>query len=149
MADAHSASSRPLAVVTGASTGIGRELARICSENGYDLVIAANEPAIHDVAKAIGGAVVPVETELSTEEGVDALLAAVGGRPIDVLCANAGTGLGHAFLDQPFETVRHTVDTNITGTIYLIQKVGREMRSRNAGRMLVTGSIAGFVPGAF
>jgi uncharacterized protein len=87
--------------VTGASAGIGYELAKLRAQNGFDLV------------------------------------------------ANAGHGLGKAFLDQDFQDVRHVIDTNITGTIYLIQKVGRDMRARRAGRILITGSIAGFIPGAY
>ena len=68
---------------------------------------------------------------------------------MDALLANAGHGLGHAFLDQPFEEVRHVIDTNLTGTLYLVQKVGQEMRARGQGRILMTGSIAGFMPGTF
>ncbi|HEY9464945.1 MAG TPA: SDR family NAD(P)-dependent oxidoreductase, partial [Vicinamibacterales bacterium] len=70
-------------------------------------------------------------------------------RPVDALLANAGHGLGHAFLDQDFEDARHVIDTNITGTIYLVQLVGRTMRSRGKGRILLTGSIAGFMPGTY
>jgi len=65
------------------------------------------------------------------------------------LLANAGHGLGHGFLDQNFDDVRHVIDTNITGTICLLQKVGRDMRARGRGRILITGSIAGFMPGSF
>jgi short-subunit dehydrogenase len=80
---------------------------------------------------------------------VDQLLDAAGGRQIDVLCANAGKGLGHAFLDQSVSDWRFVVDTNITGTVYLIQKVLPAMMARNDGKLLVTGSIAGYIPGAF
>jgi short-subunit dehydrogenase len=73
----------------------------------------------------------------------------INGRPVDALLANAGHGLGRAFLDQDFDSVRHVVDTNITGTIYLVQKVGRDMRARRRGRILLTGSIAGFIPGTY
>lgn len=90
-----------------------------------------------------------VEADLSTTEGVDKLYAAAKGRPVDVLMANAGRGLGRAFLDQDFTKIRAVIDTNITGTVYLIHKVGNEMRQRNAGRILITGSIAGFMPGSF
>jgi short-subunit dehydrogenase len=65
------------------------------------------------------------------------------------LLANAGHGLGHGFLDQEFNDVRHVINTNVTGTLYLIQKVGRQMRTRAQGRILITGSIAGFMPGTF
>ena len=141
-----------LAIVTGASTGIGLELAKCCARHGYDLVIAADEPAIEDAARqmeALGARAVAVEADLSTVEGNDKLLAAVAGRPVAVLMANAGRGLGRGFLDQDFAAARKVVDTNITGTLYLIQQVGRAMVARKSGRILITGSIAGFMPGTF
>jgi len=141
-----------LAVVTGASTGIGHELAKCCAEDGFDLLIAANEPEIHQAAeefKKLGVQVDAVEADLATTEGVDTLYSATNGRPVEALLANAGVGLGGAFLDQDFEEVRHVIDTNITGTIYLAQKIGNDMRSRGQGRILFTGSIAGFIPGSF
>jgi uncharacterized protein len=143
---------RQFAVVTGASSGIGYELARLCAENGFDLLIAADEPQINQAAedfRSLGVEVTAVEADLATIEGVDRLYEAAGGRPVDALLANAGHGLGHGFLDQDFAQARHVIDTNITGTIYLIQKVGRDMRARGRGRILITGSIAGFMPGSF
>ncbi|TWB60278.1 SDR family NAD(P)-dependent oxidoreductase [Bradyrhizobium sacchari] len=140
------------AVVTGASTGIGLELARCCAENGFDLVIVADEPAIETAAtelRRLGRSVEAVQTDLATTEGVDKLCAAIGDRPIDALLANAGVGLGNAFLDQDFGRIRRVVDTNITGTLYLIHRAGNEMLRRNSGRILITGSIAGFMPGSF
>lgn len=143
---------RPLAVVTGASSGIGYELAKCCARNGFDLVIAADDAAINDAAGAfrqLGAAVQAVETDLSTIEGVDRLCDAIGTRPVGALLANAGRGLGKGFLDQPFDAVRGIIDTNITGTLYLIQRIGRGMRSHGRGRILITGSIAGFAPGTY
>jgi short-subunit dehydrogenase len=143
---------RSFAIVTGASSGIGYYLAKQCAENGFDLLIAADDPAIRKAAddfRARGASVEIVETDLATTNGVDELYEATKGREVDALLANAGHGLGHAFLDQDFEAARHVLDTNVTGTIYLIHKVGRGMRKRGHGRILITGSIAGFMPGTF
>ncbi|MGI4880277.1 MAG: SDR family NAD(P)-dependent oxidoreductase [Janthinobacterium lividum] len=144
-------SGRKFAVVTGASTGIGFELAELAAKNGYDLLIVADEAKIEDAAAHIrthGVDVVAVEADLATIEGVDKLLAAVNG-PIDLLCANAGRGLGHGFLDQKVDDWRRVIDTNITGTLYLLQKVLSDMVARDDGKVLITGSIAGFIPGSF
>ena len=146
------ATSRRLAVVTGASTGIGYHLAKECAEKGFDLLIAADEPGIKaaaDKLRAFNVTVTPIEVDLAAIEGVDALLAATGGRPIEYLLANAGRGLGRAFLDQDFGAVRRVIDTNITGTVYLLQKVGCQMRAARRGKILITGSIAGFMPGTY
>ena len=143
---------KPFAIVTGASSGIGLELAAICAQEGFDLLVAADRPEIHAAAdrfRALGADVTVVETDLATTDGVDRLWAAAAGRPVDALLANAGHGLGRAFLDQDFADVRHVIDTNVTGTVYLVQLVGRAMRSRGQGRILLTGSIAGFMPGTY
>jgi short-subunit dehydrogenase len=140
------------AIVTGASSGIGFELAKICLKNGYDLLIAADEAEIEQAAAALrheGGTVETVQADLSGPEGVDRLYAAAKGRQVDALLANAGRGLGRAFLDQDSNAWRRVVDTNITGTLLLVQKVGRDMRCSGAGRILITGSIAGFMPGTY
>ena len=143
---------RPLAVVTGASSGIGYELARLCADNGYDLIIAADRPEVAEAAQGLqqlGAQVEHLQADLSTMEGVDKLYDLIGGRAVDALLANAGHGLGHAFLDESSEDVLHVLNTNITGTIYLAHRVGRDMRERDRGRILFTGSIAGLMPGAF
>ncbi len=142
------------AIVTGASTGIGLELARCCAKDGYDLLIAADEAAIEDAASVLrqerGAAnIQAIKADLATTEGVDRLVAAAAGRPVDVLVANAGRGLGDAFLDQDLGKIRNVIDTNVLGTTYLLHKVVREMRNANEGRVLITGSIAGFTPGSF
>lgn len=142
---------RPLAVVTGGSLGIGFELAKLCAENGHDLLVAADRDVAQAESelRAAGVRVEGVECDLSTTEGVDRLVAAMGGRVPHILCANAGHGLGGAFLDQEWAAIRHVIDTNVTGTLYLLHTVGRRMRERGEGRILITGSIAGYQPGAF
>jgi uncharacterized protein len=148
---------KPFAIVTGASTGIGFELASIAAENGFDLLVVADEPLIDAAAedfKRHGVTVTSVEADLSTLDGVDQLLAATNGRQVDILCANAGRGLGHGFLDQDVADWRRVIDTNVTGTLYLLQKILTDMVARDAagqdgGKVLITGSIAGFIPGSF
>ena len=141
-----------LAVVTGASTGIGYDLAECCAKDGFDLVIAADEPEIENAAENLrrhGTQVTAVQANLDSQAGVEKLLAAIGDKPVGALLANAGRGLGEAFLDQDWEEVRRVIDTNITGTVYLIHKIGKRMRDQGSGRILITGSIAGFMPGSF
>lgn len=142
---------RPLAVVTGASSGIGYHLARAAAEHGYDLVVAADTP-LADAAKdftALGASVQAVQCDLATTEGVLHLVSAIGEREVDVLMANAGHGLAGSFLQQDFTDVLHVINTNVTGTIHLIQLLARGMVARGRGRILITGSIAGFQPGTF
>lgn len=143
---------KPLAVVTGASTGIGYELAKCCARAGFDLLIAADEPRIHAAAtdiELLGAQVTSIEADLATMAGIERLVEAIGEREVEVLIANAGRGLGHAFLEQDLAQIRHVIDTNVTGTVALVHKVGREMQRRGRGRILVTGSIAGIVPGTY
>lgn len=142
---------RPLAVVTGASSGIGYHLARCCAEKGFDLVLAADQPleAAASDCRSLGAEVEMVQAELASKAGVDKLCAVLAGRKVDALLANAGHGLGKGFLDQNFTDIQHVIDTNITGTLYLLHKVAQDMRQQGRGRILITGSIAGFMPRAF
>lgn len=143
---------RPFAIVTGASTGIGLELAKQCGAHGYDVLIVANEPRIQDAADQVrreGGEVEAVEADLSTTEGVDQLIEAIRHRPVAALLANAGRGLGRGFVEQDWTEIRKVVDTNITGTLYLLHKIAADMKRRGEGRILITGSIAGFMPGTY
>lgn len=142
---------REFAIVTGASSGIGYELAKCAAADGYDLLVAADEPLVDASAafRSQGVEVQSVEANLGTRDGVERLVAAAGDRPVDVLCANAGQGRGGAFLDQDPANWFRIVDTNVTGTLLLVQQIAREMVKRGEGRILFTGSIAGFIPGPF
>lgn len=143
---------RPLAVITGASSGIGYHLARCAVEHGYDLVVAADTPldeAVMDFKSLGCEQVTAVQCDLATREGVDRLCTALQGHEVDALMANAGHGLAGPFLELAIEDIQHVINTNITGTIYLVQQVARGMVARRQGRVLITGSIAGFQPGAF
>jgi uncharacterized protein len=148
------ATPRSLAVVTGASTGIGLELARLCAKANHDLIIAADESLIEaaaDELRSSGVQCIPVQCDLATEEGVKSLTDVINqaGRPVDLLLANAGRGLGHAFLDQDLNEAMRVIHTNIDGTVRLLYGVAGDMRARRQGKILITGSIAGLMPGTF
>lgn len=148
------ANQRNFAVVTGASSGIGYELAKEFAEHGHDLLLVADrslDEAQQGIQATSGVEVQTLETDLSTRAGVEQLIAAIraGGRHVDALAANAGIGLGHAFFDQSLDDAQKVVDTNITGTIHLIHEVGRDMRDAGRGRILITSSIASMIPGTF
>lgn len=141
-------------VVTGASSGIGLELARIAAANGSDLLIASDGPEIETAAedlRKLGVSVDAVQADLSTTAGVDVLYHRAGqaNRPVDALYANAGRGLGRGFLDQDFHDIERVIATNVTGTTYLLHRFVQDMCRRNAGRVLITGSIAGLMPGSY
>lgn len=141
-----------LVVITGASSGIGLELARLAAADGVSLILAADRDLSEGEAAARAAGAVSVETvqaDLATREGIMALMEKIGGRPVDVLMANAGHGQGKGFLDQEWKDIAHVIHTNITGTVALIHLIGQQMRARNKGRILVTGSIAGHMPGTF
>ncbi|MBX5001066.1 SDR family NAD(P)-dependent oxidoreductase [Rhizobium lentis] len=143
-----------LAVVTGASTGIGYELAKCAAEDGYDLAIAADEPRVQEAAlklKEFGVRVEAMQVDLSTPDGLRRFASGIAAldRPVELLLANAGRGLGDGFLDQDIGEAQRVVDTNISGTIALVHEIGNRMRMRGEGRILFTGSIAGFMPGTF
>lgn len=144
--------SRKLAVITGASSGIGLELARCAAEDGCDLVIVADEPEIEDAAAALrdkGAAVEAIRADLGTEAGLDTLWRAVEARDIDYMMANAGRGLGDAFLDQDLAAIEQVIAVKVTYTTALLRRTVEKMRERGEGAVLITGSIAGLMPGGF
>ena len=141
-----------LVVITGASSGIGLELAKLAGKDGCELLLVADRDLAEGEAAARSAGASKVETlevDLATPDGLKQLMTTIGERPIAALLANAGHGLGKAFLDQEWKDIAHVIHTNVTGTTWLIHQIGQRMRARNAGRILVTGSIAGHIPGSF
>lgn len=149
------ASNRPLAVVTGASSGIGYELARECAENGFDLLVCAEDAGIHDAARRLAAAAnVAVEAkqaDLATYDGVEELARTIegGGRPVEALLLNAGVGVGGAFVDTDLEAELRMIALNVTSVVHLAKRVLPAMLRRGKGRILVTSSIAGTAPAPY
>jgi short-subunit dehydrogenase len=145
---------KPLAVVTGASTGIGRALAQEFVDHGFDVVIAAEEPAIHDAAaelSASGRTVVAVQVDLATAAGVEELHRAVRdqGRTPAAAALNAGVGVNGRFDQTPLEADLNLVDLNVRSTVHLAKLLTRDMVARGEGRLLITSSIAAVAPGPY
>lgn len=147
---------RPLALITGGSSGIGFELARQAYEHGFDVILAAeHQGALDEAAQVLRSAngLAAIETiavDLSTRSGVEALIARIRqeNRPLDLLCANAGVGVGGDFArETDLEDELRMIQLNVTSQVHLIKAVLQDMIQHNAGRILITSSIAGLIPG--
>jgi len=149
------ATPRSLALVTGASSGIGRELAKQFAEHDFDLVVAAEDAELSDAVReleALGAGVEEVRVDLSTPEGVEELHRRIRAlnRPLDAAALNAGIGAGGAFAtDTELADELRIVDLNVRSTVQLAKHVVREMSARRSGRILFTSSIASTMPGPF
>jgi len=145
----------PLAVVTGASSGIGRELAAQFAAHDFDLIVAAEDSDVETVAMGIrdaGTAVEAVQVDLASDGGVDELYTRIqaADRPVDALALNAGVGAGGAFAtDTDLAAELRLIDLNVRSTVHLAKHVIPDMVARGEGRVLFTSSIASTMPGSF
>jgi short-subunit dehydrogenase len=149
------AEGRPLAVVTGASSGIGYELARQFAENGFDLLVTAEDERIDAAARGLetaGARVESVRSDLATYEGVEALYERIrsAGRPVEAIAINAGVGVGGDFTRQTdLRDELNLINLNVTSAVHLAKRVLPDMRARGRGRILFTSSIAAQTPAPF
>lgn len=148
-------SSKPFAVVTGASTGIGLELAKQFARNGFDLLIVADEPAIREAAEKVrqpGIQVQTLEVNLANYDGVETLYREIqaSGRPVDAIAINAGIGAGGDFArETDLQDDLNVIDLNVRSTVHLAKRILQVMVTRGQGRILFTSSIASTMPGTF
>jgi short-subunit dehydrogenase len=144
--------SRPLALVTGASSGIGLELAKQFVQNGFDLLICAEDTGIHQARTDLatnGARVEAVQADLASYDGVEQLYkkAQELGRPVDVLAVNAGVGVGGDFArETDLKAELNLIQLNITSAVHLTKRVVKDMVARGEGRILFTSSIAAVLP---
>ena len=151
--EARGASDLGVAVVTGASSGIGRAFAEILADRGFDLVIAADEQEIHHVAQeleaATGRRVVGLHVDLSGAPGVEHLheLAYSQDVPVTLAVLNAGMGVHGRFDEVDLETQLRLIDLNVRSTVHLATLLTRDMVVREEGRLLFVSSVAAKGPG--
>jgi len=146
--------SRPFAVVTGASTGIGRALAHQFAAHGFDMLVTADETDLDATAGQLakhGTTVQEVVADLATADGAERLLAAIEatGRPVDALALNAGIGNGGAFTDIPLADEQRLIGVNIGSPVHLAKRLIPDMVRRGRGRVLFTSSVASQMPGPY
>jgi uncharacterized protein len=146
---------RPLAVVTGASTGIGYHLARIFGEKGYDLLVTADETRIEEAARdfeSTGTRVYTVVADLTKLQETERLWSEIEktGRPVDAIALNAGVGPSGSFATETtLEQDLNTVLLNVMANVVLAKHVVQQMARRGEGKILITSSVAGTMPAPY
>ncbi|MBP3284663.1 MAG: SDR family oxidoreductase [Clostridia bacterium] len=136
------------ALITGASSGIGRDMARVLSEKGYDLVLVARrKERLEELAKELKTSCRIVCADLSKPEECEALYEQVKEEKIDILINNAGFGILGEFTEIDLSRELNMIDVNIKAVTILTKLFLKDFKKRNAGRILNVASSAGFLPG--
>jgi uncharacterized protein len=147
-------STRQFAVITGASSGIGYELAKQFAQNGFDVLITSGGERLETAAQEIqklGTNVETVQADLANHEGVHKLLSAIqsSGRPVDAVAINAGVGVSGRFVETDLHEELNMVSLNVTSTVHLAKYMVKDMVARGSGRILFTSSVAGAMPSPY
>ncbi len=137
------------ALITGASSGIGKEIARYLAEQGYDLIVAARSTdKLNELRDELTNVSVRVITiDLSREQDAYDLYEHLTDEKIDYLVNNAGFGAYGKFSEVPLETEMNLIHTNICAVHILTKLFLVDMKKRNSGTILNVGSMAGFCAG--
>lgn len=137
-----------LALVTGASSGIGRDMARELSRRGYDLIITARRrDRLEELAEKLPTRVRVIEMDLSREDNCRRLHELTVEEPVDVLINNAGFGVFGAFEESDLERELEMLDINIRATHMLTKLYLRDFLRQGEGMILNVSSSAAFLPG--
>lgn len=142
---------KPIALVTGGSAGIGLEIARLLANDGHDLVITGSSSRVNDAAEELrktGVEVTPIQSDLSTEEGVAAVLEAITdtGRVPDVLVFNAGIAIGGAFVDIPLERHMQLIALNVLAPVRMAHALIPQLINKGGGKVLLVSSLSATTP---
>ncbi|MCT2361653.1 SDR family NAD(P)-dependent oxidoreductase [Kocuria marina] len=142
---------RPLAMVTGGSSGIGFELAKQFARHGYDVALSGSSDRVHEAARSIeelGAQAYPFQADAATYDGVEGLWNFVAelGRPLDAAALNVGIGLGGAFVDTDLQDEFRLIDINVKGTVHMAKRVVEHMVPNGHGRILIVSSTSATTP---
>jgi len=143
---------RPLALVTGASSGIGFELAKVFAEHQFDLVVVAEDDGIAEAGQAfrnLGAEVTTIKENLATFQGVENLYQALSGKRLSVAAINAGVGVGGEFLKTDLEKEINMIQLNVVGLVHLTKRLVKDFVDQGEGRILFTSSLAAEMPGPY
>lgn len=136
------------ALITGASSGIGKDIACILGNLGYDLIVVARRKNIlNELKKEVKTNVLVIPLDLSEEDNLETLWNAVKDEDIDILVNNAGFGLFGEFDKTDLDTEFKMIDVNIKAVHYLTKKFLIKFKEKNSGHILNVASSAGFMAG--